>query len=152
MPTNVNAMHACIKNIVSIYHSVKYQYIYDKNRYKYTYFITKSVMIAQWNSSLSVLPVARVRFPATAEYFKGFFPGWSHTHRVTFSIGHAGASRKSPNDAPWETRSLRLSRPISAPLLTVARSWRHEKKSPGHPPETRVTRSKAKCTCYPPLL
>jgi len=32
-------------------------------------------MIAQWNSSLSVLPVARVRFPATAEYFKGFFPG-----------------------------------------------------------------------------
>ena len=33
------------------------------------------VMIAQWNSSLSVLPVARVRFPATAEYFKGFFPG-----------------------------------------------------------------------------
>jgi len=88
------------------------------------------VMIAQWNSSLSVLPVARVRFPATAEYYKGFFPGWSHSHRVTFSMGHAGASRKSPNDAPWETLSLRLSRPISAPLLTVARSWRHEKKIP----------------------
>ena len=32
------------------------------------------VMIAQWDSSLSVLPVARVQFPATAEYFKGFFP------------------------------------------------------------------------------
>jgi len=30
-------------------------------------------------------------------------------------MGHAGASRKSPNDAPWET----LSRPISAPLLTL---------------------------------
>jgi len=29
-------------------------------------------MIAQWDSSLSVLPVARVQFPATAEYFKGF--------------------------------------------------------------------------------
>jgi len=29
-------------------------------------------MIAQWDSSLSVLPVARVRFPATAGYFKGF--------------------------------------------------------------------------------
>ena len=28
----------------------------------------------------------------------------------------------------WETLSLRLSRPISAPLLTVARPWRHEKK------------------------
>jgi len=35
----------------------------------------ESVMIAQWNSSLSVLPVARVQFPATAEYSKGFFPG-----------------------------------------------------------------------------
>ena len=34
-------------------------------------------------------------------------------------MGHAGASRKSPNDVPWETPSLRLSRPISAPLLTA---------------------------------
>jgi len=46
-------------------------------------------------------------------------------------MGHAGASRKSPNDAPWETLSLRLSRPISAPLLTVARSWRHEEEDGG---------------------
>jgi len=38
-----------------------------------------SVMIAQWDSSLSVLPVARVQFPATAEYFKGFFPGRSRS-------------------------------------------------------------------------
>ena len=38
-----------------------------------------SVMIAQRDSSLSVLPVARVQFPATAEYFKEFFPGWSHS-------------------------------------------------------------------------
>ena len=40
------------------------------------------VMIAQWEnecSSLSVLPVARVQFPATAEYFKGLFPGWSYS-------------------------------------------------------------------------
>ena len=29
-------------------------------------------MIAQWDSSLSVLPVTRVQFPATVEYFKGF--------------------------------------------------------------------------------
>jgi len=102
------------------------------------------VMIAQWDSSLSVHPVARVQFPAMAEYFKGFFPGWSHSSNpswasvaengsispqwVTFSMGHASASRKSPNDAPWETLSLRLRRPISAPLLTVARSWRHKKK------------------------
>ena len=33
-------------------------------------------------------------------------------------MGHADASRKSPNDAPWEKLSLRLSRPISASLLT----------------------------------
>jgi len=32
------------------------------------------IIIAQWDSSLSVLPVARVRFPATAEYFKGLNP------------------------------------------------------------------------------
>jgi len=37
-------------------------------------------------------------------------------------MGHAGASRKSPNDAPWETLSLRLSRPISAPLRTPVRA------------------------------
>ena len=43
-------------------------------------------------------------------------------------MGHAGASRKSPNDASWEKLSLRLGRPISAPLLTVARSWRHEEE------------------------
>ena len=35
----------------------------------------------QWENkgiALSVLPVAWVQFPAMAEYFKGFFPGWSH--------------------------------------------------------------------------
>jgi len=37
--------------------------------------LPQSVMIAQCVSSLSVLPVARVQFPATAEYLKGFFPG-----------------------------------------------------------------------------
>jgi len=31
------------------------------------------------DSSLSVLPVAWVQFPATAEYSKGFFPGWSRS-------------------------------------------------------------------------
>ena len=33
------------------------------------------VMIAQWDSSLSALPVARVQF---LSYFKGLIPGWSH--------------------------------------------------------------------------
>ena len=58
---------------------------------------------------------------------------------------HAGAVRKSPHDAPWETLALRLCRLISAPLITVARapagtcrvpaplltvtpSWRHEEE------------------------
>jgi len=35
-------------------------------------------------------------------------------------MGHAGACSKSPNDAPCEMLSLRLNRPISAPLLTLA--------------------------------
>jgi len=53
------------------------------------------VMIAQWESSLSVLPVARVRFPATAEYFKGFFPGWSvNLSRVCLHISLATLHNK----------------------------------------------------------
>jgi len=32
------------------------------------------VMISQWGSSLSVLPVARVQFPTMVEYLKRFFP------------------------------------------------------------------------------
>jgi len=35
------------------------------------------------------------------------------------SVGHAGASSKSPNDTHWEMLSLRLSTPISAQLLTL---------------------------------
>jgi len=34
-------------------------------------------------------------------------------YRVTFSMGHAGANRKSPNGASWEMLSQRCSRPIS---------------------------------------
>jgi len=34
--------------------------------------------------------------------------------RVTLSMGHGGASRKSPNDVPWETLSQKFSRPVSA--------------------------------------
>jgi len=30
-------------------------------------------MRGQWDSSLSVLPVARVQFPTMAEYFKGLY-------------------------------------------------------------------------------
>jgi len=43
-------------------------------------------------------------------------------------MGHADASRKSPKVPPWETLSLRLSTPISAPLLTAAQSWRYEEE------------------------
>jgi len=43
-------------------------------------------------------------------------------------MGRAGANRKSPNDAPWETLSLKLSRPISAPLLAAVLSWRSKEE------------------------
>jgi len=58
------------------------------------------VMIAQWNSSLSVLPVARVQFPATAEYFKGFFPGWSNSANPSWaSVAENGSI--SPQRHLW---------------------------------------------------
>jgi len=57
-------------------------------------------------------------------------------------MGHAGASGKSPRDAPWETLSIRLNMPISAPRrtgvqgtcgvpaphLTAVLSWRYEEE------------------------
>ena len=43
------------------------------------------------------------------------------SHRATFSMGHGGARKKFPNEAPRETLSLRLSRPTSTPLLTLNR-------------------------------
>jgi len=46
------------------------------------------------------------------------------SHRVACSMGLAGASRESPNDALWETPSQRVSRLISTPLLTVVLPWR----------------------------
>jgi len=50
------------------------------------------VMITQWDTSLPVLPVARVQFPATAEYFKGFLPGWSHSANPSWaSLGENGS-------------------------------------------------------------
>ena len=50
------------------------------------------------------------------------------SHSISFSMGHAGASRKSPHDAPRETLSLRLNRSIFAPLLTVALSLGYGKE------------------------
>ena len=44
------------------------------------------------------------------------------TYGVAFFMGHAGSSKKFPNDASWENLSLGLSRPFSAPLLTMARA------------------------------
>jgi len=35
------------------------------------------------------------------------------SYTVTFSMGHTGASRKSPNDPPWEMLRQRLCGPIS---------------------------------------
>ena len=46
-------------------------------RKKLLNFLDNKDMIARWDSSLSVLPVARVQFPVTAKHFKRFFSGWS---------------------------------------------------------------------------
>jgi len=54
-------------------------------------------MIAPWNSSPSVLPVARVQFPATAEYFKGFFPGWSPSVNPSWASVAENGSISPPN-------------------------------------------------------
>jgi len=91
-----------------------------------------------WNDDLvdSVLaldPVSLIRFPVRAQHCYLRHPRRSHIqmlnkggspNRVTFSMGHAGASRKSPKGAPWEALNRRLSRPVSAPLLTLGWVWR----------------------------
>jgi len=43
----------------------------------------KSVIIAQRDSSLSVLPVTRVQFP---RYLEGFFPGWSRSMKANLNF------------------------------------------------------------------
>jgi len=49
-------------------------------------------------------------------------------HRPGLIPGRGGIFQgQFPNDASWEAPSQGRSRPISAPLLTVALSWRHEK-------------------------
>ena len=62
-------------------------------------------MIAQWNSSLSVLPVAWVQFPATAEYFKGIFPGWWHGRKwlnlPSMTPHNLWTARRKVNVQPW---------------------------------------------------
>jgi len=35
-------------------------------------------LVGEW-MHLAVLSIARVQFPAMAEYFEWFFPGWSHS-------------------------------------------------------------------------
>jgi len=49
----------------------------------------KPVMMAQWENeciSLSVFCIARVQYPAVAEYLKGFFHDWSHTPLPTVAL------------------------------------------------------------------
>jgi len=73
------------------------------------------VMIAQWNSSLSVLAVARVQFPAMVEYFKAFSladhtlptrpePAWQKMAQFPLN----GATQ--PVDSEEEGRSLTMDR------------------------------------------
>jgi len=71
---------------------------------------------------------------------------------ANFSMGHAGASRKSPHDAPWEM--LSLSKPISALLLRLGAPVRYL-HTPGSCSitETRtLLNSHATVNCQPPAL
>jgi len=47
-------------------------------------------------------------------------------------MGHATASKGSPNNAPWETLNQRLNRPVSAPLQTAVLPWRYEDEEAHH--------------------
>jgi len=74
-------------------------------------------MIAQWDSSLSVLPVALVQFPAMAEYFEGFSladrtlptrpePAWqkmaqSPLNDTTHPVDSEEEGRSSTMDRRW---------------------------------------------------
>ena len=49
-------------------------------------------------------------------------------YSYTFSVGQAGASTTSPNDAHWATLSQKLSRLISVPLLTAVLSRTQEEQ------------------------
>jgi len=54
--------------------------------------------IPVWGKALFMATLSAVSDPGV-QYRKP-------AHRATFSIGHVGASRKSHNDALWETLSL----------------------------------------------
>jgi len=98
------------------------------------------VMIAQWKNkciSLSVLPVARVRFPTTVEHFKGFFADWSHSanpslasvaengsifpqwHRTTCDIEEEG---RSPTTDRWWPKSCQDNIIQVEPCLVLERT------------------------------
>ena len=76
------------------------------------------VMIAQWDGSLSVLPMARVQFPVMVEYFKGLFPGWSHSANLSW----ASVAENGSISLQWHhtTRGQRGGRPKSNHGQTMA--------------------------------
>jgi len=57
------------------------------------------VMIAQWDSSLSVLPVAKVQFPTMAEYLKDFYLA-DHTCAMFNSSGSIPSGRRPLDKKP----------------------------------------------------
>ena len=71
------------------------------------------VMIARWKNeciSLSVLPVVLVQFPAVAEYFKRFFPGWSDT--LGEEMGTAKSSQAPSLESRWAPPSRHKPPPL----------------------------------------
>ena len=61
-------------------------------------------MTAQWDSQLSVLPVAWVQFPTMVEYLEGFFPGWSHSANLNLLTVWAGQQYYRLTEAMVATR------------------------------------------------
>ena len=82
-----------------------------KNRVKHVDFLmsrNKSIMIARWDSSLSVLPVGRAQFPTTAEYSNGFFPGWPHSANPSWaSVSENGSISPHWHHTNWRQRGGR---------------------------------------------
>jgi len=90
-------------------------------------------MIAQWDSSLSVPPVARVQFPTMAEYFKGFLPAdhsSGRTKRAEWLFSKGASLEKSlqsheDHEMPMDQPDLRQNRKKFSHNTCYCSKWSH---------------------------
>jgi len=90
-----------------------------------------TVVIAHWNEwiSLFVPAAAQVLFPATAEYFKGFFPGWSRSVDPSWasvaengSTSHQWHHTTCPEPA-WQNMAQSPLNDTTQPVNIEERGW-----------------------------